>query len=66
MPKITYEQEEEYRRLKSQRDVLDHAISMMISFDAAMRVLVKHDLLQEFADEVRSTPRDNQQKREVP
>jgi hypothetical protein len=54
MPKITYEQEEEYRRLKTQRDVLDCAISQMVGYDAAIRVIVRHDLLQEFAEEVRA------------
>lgn len=54
MPKITYEQEEEYRRLKTERDALDCAISQMVGYDAAMRVIVRHDLLQEFAEEVRA------------
>ena len=65
MPKITYDQEEEYRRLKTQRDVLDCAISRMVGYDAAMRVIVRHDLLQEFAEEVRAAINEQQKRHPV-
>lgn len=52
MPKITYEQEDEYRRLKTQREALDQLTSKMMAFEAAMRVIARHDLMGEFAGEI--------------
>lgn len=53
MPRITHEQEEELYRLRTERSALDQLMSRMASYEAAMRVLVKHELMQEFAEEIR-------------
>jgi hypothetical protein len=52
MPKISYEQEEEYRRLKTQRDALDQPMSKMTAYEAAMRLIARHNLMEAFAEEI--------------
>ena len=52
MPKITYEQEEEYRRLKTQRDALDQLMSKMTAYEAAMRLIARHNLMEAFAEAI--------------
>ena len=54
MPRITYEQDEEYRQLKEQRDAIDTLMARLMAYDAAMRVIVRHNLLKDLADEIRS------------
>jgi len=52
MPKITFEQEEEYERLRTQRDALDQLMSKMAAYEAAIRVLIRNGLMTEFAEEL--------------
>lgn len=59
MPKITYEQEEEYRRLKTQRDALDQLMSKMTAYEAAMRLIARRDLMSEFAAEIAAVSQTN-------
>jgi hypothetical protein len=54
VPRITYEQEEEYRRLKEQTGAIDTLMARLTAYDAAMRIIVRHDLLKELADEMRA------------
>jgi hypothetical protein len=57
MPKITHEQEDEYYRLKTQREALDQLMSKMVAYEAAMRVIVRHNLMSEFAEEIAGVQR---------
>lgn len=57
MPRITYEQEDEYRRLKAQREALDQLMSKMTAFEAAMRLIARHKLMEEFAEEIAAATR---------
>lgn len=59
MPKITYEQEDEYRRLKTQRDALDQLMSKMTAYEAAMRLISRHNLMSEFAAEIAALAETN-------
>jgi hypothetical protein len=54
VPRITYEQEEEYRRLKEQTGAIETLMARLTAYDAAMRIIVRHDLLKELADEMRA------------
>lgn len=52
MLRITHAQEEEYYRLKTERQALDQALNRLVAFDAAIIVLKRHNLLSEWSDEV--------------
>jgi hypothetical protein len=52
MPRISDEAMDQFDRLKRERSALDQLASQMIAFEAAMRVLAKHNLMTEFADEI--------------
>jgi hypothetical protein len=54
VPRIPYEQEEEYRRLKEQTGAIETLMARLTAYDAAMRIIVRHDLLKELADEMRA------------
>jgi hypothetical protein len=61
MPRITYEQEEEYRKLKAQNDAVDTLMARLTAWEAAMRLIVRHDLVKELADEIRSAHPNGEQ-----
>lgn len=54
MPRRLNELQDEVDRFRRERSALDQAMSKMIALDAAIRVLARHKLLVEFADEISS------------
>jgi len=54
MPRISHEQEDEYFRLRSERRAFDQLMAQLAAYEAAMRVIAKRGLMQEFAEEIRS------------
>jgi len=60
MPRIAPEQIDEFYRLKGEHSALHQLMVKMTAYEAAIRILARHDLMTEFASEItaitKSTP----------
>ncbi len=60
MPRISNEQLDEFDRLKREQTALDTLMARMAAYEAAIRILIRHDLMAELAAEMATIPHDPQ------
>ncbi len=52
--RLTHAQQEEFYQLKKDKATIDRAVSRLLAFEAAFRVIARNGLLDEFARELDS------------
>lgn len=60
MPRISNEQADEFDQLKREQAALNSLMAKMAAYEAAIRILIRHDLLAELAAEMATIPHDLQ------
>jgi hypothetical protein len=56
MPRISNEQADEFDQLKREQTALNTLMARMAAYEAAIRILIRHDLMAELATEMREIP----------
>lgn len=60
MPRISNEQADEFDQLKREQSALNTLMARMAAYEAAIRILIRHDLMAELAAEMRTIPHGHQ------